>query len=244
MRHKVASIHLIFQALGSFLAYINKLCVMRRTVAYIVIFLTLASCGDKSNSNYIETEIEIGAFTFQFPQDFKLIKEQGIDSYVGKVSNGKIDFQFDYGYYSNSLDKSIAEYLEQDVWKWNALGRYGLLPSGTELSGIAKETALISCQTEDSIKYINFYMFKGDTLSYKLTIPKEILETKIEIDTIDSVVYKYVRKSNYVGLYAKNLRGFNKSINSYLALSIVASDLNKEETEIAYEILRSCKRQK
>jgi hypothetical protein len=217
---------------------------MRRTVAYIVIFLTMVSCGDESKSNHIRTEIEIGDFNFQFPQDFKLIKEQGIDSYVGKVSNGKIKFQFDYGYYSNSLDKTISEYLGQDVWKWNALGQHGLLPSGTELSGIAKETVLIGFQTDDSIKYINLYMFKGDTLSYELTIPKEILETKIEIDTIENVVYKYVRKSNYVGLYAKNLRGFNKSINSYLALSINASNLNEEETEVAYEILRTCKLQK
>ncbi len=220
------------------------LCVMTRIVAYIVIFLTLTSCRDESTSNHIQAEIEIGVFTFQFPQDFKLIKEQGIDSYVGKLSNGKIDFQFDYGYYSNSFDKSITEYIGQDVWKLNALGQYGLLPSGTELSGIAKETVLISCQTKDSIRYINLYEYKGDTLFYELTIPKEILDTKIEMDTIDNVAYKYVRKSNYVGLYAKNLSGFNKSINSYLALSIDASDLSTEETEIAYEILRSCKLQK
>jgi hypothetical protein len=85
-----------------------------------------------------------------------------------------------------------------------------------------------------------FYKYKADTLTYEVNLPKEIREIKIEIDTIDNVAYKLVRKSNYVGLYAKNLNGFNKSINSYLALSIVASELNARETEIACEILRSC----
>lgn len=218
---------------------------MTKIFLHIAIFtLLVCSCSSEKESNAAHNEIEIGEFAFQFPHDFKLLKEKGIDSHVGRISNEKIDFQFDYGYYSNSLDKSISEYLGQDVWKWNALGQHGLLPSGAELSGIAKETALIGFQTDDSIKYINLYMFKGDTLSYEITIPKEILETKIKIDTIDNVVYKYVRKSNYVGLYAKNLRGFKKSINSYLALSIVANGLNKEETKIAYEILRTCKLRK
>lgn len=214
---------------------------MRSKITYIIIFLILVSCGGYSKSNKIDNDIEIGFLIFKFPKDFKLNKEQGIDSNVGKVSNGKIKFQFDYGYYANSLDISISDYLGKEVWKWNVLGQYGLHSSEIELSAIAKEINLISCQTEDSIKYINVYLFKQDTLSYELTIPKEILETKIEIDTIDNVVYKYVRKSNYVGLYAKNLRSFNKSINAYLALSIFADNLNEKDCQLANKILRSCK---
>jgi hypothetical protein len=217
---------------------------MKRTVTYILIFLALVSCEDESKSEHNATKIEIGVFTFQFPQGFKLYTEKGIDSFVGKITNGKIDFQFDYSNYSNSLDKTISEYLEQDVWKWNALGLYGLLPSGTDLSAINKEISLISSQTEDSIRYINLYEFKEDTLSYELSIPKAILDTKFEIDTIDNVLYKYVRKRNYVGLYVKKLNGIHNSNNSIQVLSIVASDLNNKETEIAYKILRSCKLQK
>lgn len=218
---------------------------MTKAILHIAICsLFTFSCSSDKESNVTHSEIEIGKYVFQFPQDFKLIKEKGIDSYVGKISNGKIDFQFDYGYYSNSLDKSIGEYLDQDVWKWNALGKYGLFPPGTELTGIAKETKLIGSQRKDNTKYINFYEYKKDTLTYEITLPKEIREVKIELDTIDNVAYKLVRKRNYVGLYAKNLSEFDKSISSYLALSIVASELSAEETKIAYKILRSCKLQK
>lgn len=202
------------------------------------------SCSSETTSIDSSKHIEIGDFTLQFPNNYKLIKEKGIDSYVGKVSNGKIDFQFDYGYYSNSLEESIFEYLSEDIWSWNALGQHGLLPSGTDLSAIAKEIKLIYSKTEDSIKYTNLYQFKGDTLTYELTIPKELRETKFAIDTVENVVYKFVRKRNYVGLYAKNLGTYNKSINSHLALSIEASDLSEEETEKAFKILRSCKIQK
>lgn len=213
-------------------------------LVYIAIVLTLTSFGDKTVFDDSDNQIEIGVFTFLFPKGFKLIKEQGTDSYAAKISNGKIIFRFDYGYYSNSLDRSIKEYLSQDVWKWNGLGQNDLLPSGTDLLKVAKGVTLIDSQTNDSLNYHNLYLYKGDTIEYELAIPEEIRNTRIEMDTIDDIAYKFVRKSDYVGLYAKDLKSFNKSINSYMALSIDASDLSREETEIAYEILRSCKSRK
>ncbi len=214
---------------------------MTKTVVHIVILSLLAcSCSFEKESNEANNEIEIGEYAFQFPQDYKLIKEKGIDSNVGRVSNEKIDFQFDYGYYSNSLDKSIYEYLSEDVWKWNALGRNNLLPEG-DVTGKAKEIELIYYSTSDSIKYTLLFLYKSDTIKYDLKIPDEMRNVKIEIDTVDYVVYKFVRKYNYVGLYAKNLKSFNNSINSYKALSITSDKLSPEETEKCYEILRSCK---
>tara|TARA_A100000171_G_C2123827_1_gene142329 strand:+ start:930 stop:1739 length:810 start_codon:yes stop_codon:yes gene_type:complete len=50
-------------------------------------------------------KIDLGAFSIETPSEFKYIKEQGIDSYVGLITN-KIDtFYFDYGWYSNELDE-------------------------------------------------------------------------------------------------------------------------------------------
>lgn len=63
-----------------------------KNIVILILFSILFSCNENLNT------IKIGEFTFQFPNDFKLINEQGIDSYNGKVSNGKIRFQFDYGY--------------------------------------------------------------------------------------------------------------------------------------------------
>ena len=214
---------------------------MTKTVLHIAIFTLLAcSCSSKKESKAAKNEIEIGEYVFQFPQDFKLIKEKGIDSHVGRASNEKIDFQFDYGYYSNSLDKSIDEYLTEDVWKWNALRRNNLLPEG-DVTGKTKEMELIDYVTSDSIKYTLLFLYKSDTIKYDLNIPDEMRNVKIEIDTVDHVVYKFVRKEDYVGLYAKNLKSFNNSINSCKSLSITSDKLSHEETEKCYKILRSCK---
>ena len=136
----------------------KTLWVMKKTVLHIAIFSLLAtSCGPNRETIAPNCEIEVGEYSFQFPQDFELIKEKGVDSYVGKISNGEIDFQFDYGYYSNSLDKSIDEYLSDDVWKWNALGRSNLLPEG-DITGIAERTELISYNTSDSIHYTMLFL--------------------------------------------------------------------------------------
>ena len=130
---------------------------MTRTLIHIIIILfILTSCDTKSNVNESKNEIEIGEYIFQFPYDFKLIKEKGIDTYVGKISNGKIDFQFDYGYYSNKLEKSIHEYLSQDVWKWNALGKNDLLPEG-DVTGYTSKMKLLKYETSDSINFKLFY---------------------------------------------------------------------------------------
>ncbi len=217
---------------------------MTKTVLHIAISaLLFSACKSDSPTNNSEGNIEVGNYTFRFPQGYELIKEQGIDSYIGKISNGKIDFQFDYGYYSNSLDKSVDEYLSEDVWKWNALGSNNLLPEG-DVTGIADDTELISFSTFDSIEYKLLFVYKSDTIEYGLKVPEEIRKVKIEIDTIDNVRYKFVRSDDYVGLYAKNLKSFNKSINSYKVLSIIATKLSPEETEKCYEILLSCKLKK
>ena len=55
-------------------------------------------------------------YQFDFPLDFDLIKEQGIDSYVGKIEGDCLTFGFDYGYYSNSFEESPQEYLDKGNW--------------------------------------------------------------------------------------------------------------------------------
>mgnify|MGYP001557377861 CR=1 FL=1 len=57
------------------------------------------SCFDKTAKNVIV----IGTYSFEFPNDFKLIKEKGQDSYVGKIKVESKTFAFDYGYYFNPL---------------------------------------------------------------------------------------------------------------------------------------------
>jgi hypothetical protein len=52
------------------------------------------------------TRLDAGTFSLYAPAGWELHKEQGIDSYVGEVSDGRIVLQFDYGLYSNPLDEA------------------------------------------------------------------------------------------------------------------------------------------
>jgi predicted AlkP superfamily pyrophosphatase or phosphodiesterase len=214
---------------------------MTKTVLHIVIcVLTLTACNSENSAYDNQNWIEIGEYSFKFPNDFELIKEKGIDSYVGKISNGKIDFQFDYGYYSDPLDKSVDEFLSRDVWKLTALGRNNLLPEG-DITGLVEKTELIRYYSSDSINYTLIFQYESDTIQCTVKIPEEIQKLKVDIDTIDNIRYKFVRSYYYVGMNVKNLMSFNKSMNSCKSLSILATKLSPDEIKKCYEILRTCK---
>jgi hypothetical protein len=228
----------------------QNVSVMTKTVIHIAIILITSiitySCNDNSNDSKSLKEIEIGEYSFQFPDDFKLIKENGLDSHVGKVSNGKIEFHFDYGYYSNSSANSKEEYVNKWIWKSNALSQLNYsIGSNINPYEEHKHVSLLRYSKIDSSHVRLILKYKSDTLKYDLELPYEVRLTQVEVDTTNGFVYKLVNskspKDKYVGLYAKNLNKFNKSINSYPALSITAYELAIKETEIALEILRSCK---
>ena len=78
----------------------------------------LASCNTTNDPNNNESKtLAIGKYQFDFPSDYVLVKEQGIDSYVGKIEGDSLTLSFDYGYYSNSFAKSPKEYLDKGNWK-------------------------------------------------------------------------------------------------------------------------------
>lgn len=50
-------------------------------------------------------KIDLGGFKIQTPKDYKFYKMEGIDSYIGGITNQVDTFLFDYGWYSNKLNK-------------------------------------------------------------------------------------------------------------------------------------------
>ncbi|WP_343631678.1 hypothetical protein [Fluviicola sp.] len=216
---------------------------IKTTLQIALLTAVLFSCtsGDETREN--QHKLEIGDYTFSFPKEYKLVKEQGMDSDVGRITNGKISFHFDFGYYSNSLDQSLDEFLSEEVWKWNALGTNHLLSTGN-ITEATKDMRLIRYQTTDSVHYRLFFLHKSDTIHYDLEIPADMRKVKITTDTIDQIYYKFVRSETYAGLYAKDLKSYSKSINSYKSLSILADKLNSREVEECFKILQTCKPKK
>src|SRR5688572_5076506 len=83
----------------------------------ISIVIILFGCGESSKKLDEWKTIEVGNYEFDFPPDFELIKEKGIDSYVGKIKGDSMSFGFDFGYYSNDLGQTTQEYLSHGDWR-------------------------------------------------------------------------------------------------------------------------------
>lgn len=64
-----------------------------------LIALSFISCNKLEYSN-LKT-INIYDYKLEVPSQFQLIEEQGIDSYVGKLSGEGIEIQFDFGMYTS-----------------------------------------------------------------------------------------------------------------------------------------------
>lgn len=75
----------------------------------ISILLILAlSCNTKTNS---WQTLDFGPFKLKAPSDWKILKERGIDSYVGGLTNTHDTLWFDYGAYELNFGEDSATYL-------------------------------------------------------------------------------------------------------------------------------------
>ena len=86
---------------------------MRLRLISILLFLT-ASC--KTNTSEWKT-LDFGVFKLKTPQGWTILKEQGIDSYFGGLTNGKDSLWFDYGWYSVDLsgENSYKQHFAKDT---------------------------------------------------------------------------------------------------------------------------------
>ena len=75
----------------------------------MVCFLVFG-CVHKLEDNW--QTIEIGDYFFDFPNDYKLIKQQGYDSYVGIIKGDSITFNFDFGTTTGNLTSDSEEWIE------------------------------------------------------------------------------------------------------------------------------------
>ena len=76
---------------------------MKQIVLILLIVISLFSC----NSNEKRSK-DFGAFEMILPPGYKKFKLQGIDSYVGGITNGKDSLIFDYGWYSGDLSSAAT----------------------------------------------------------------------------------------------------------------------------------------
>lgn len=213
--------------------------------------LVLSSCGhfEKKHDGQWKT-IEVGDYLFDFPSDFELVSENGIDSYVGKIKGDSMWFSFDFGYYSNSFEQTSNEYLANGTWRMELPNRFmkeGVTYDQTNsprVDLISIRPATIHDSTVGKgCDYVAHCKHAKIEFDYPVFIPNEIKQTNCFIDTIDNLYRKIVAakdpKKGTTGIYLRELNGFNKSINGYLALSMSTNNLTDQQQQLALKIFKS-----
>ncbi|MEM9672884.1 MAG: hypothetical protein AAF992_09840 [Bacteroidota bacterium] len=213
---------------------------------YILVGFVILSCSINTGNNEWKT-IEIGDYQFDFPSDFKLAKERGIDSYVGKIKGDSLWLAFDFGYYSSSFAKTPEELLKEESWRWEAA--YQFMENGVTYDNKnypkIETLSIRPADSQDSsyergVDYIATCIYEDTTFEYPIFIPAETEEVTFKIDTIGNSFRKIViasdPKKGITGIYLRDLDGFNESINSYLALSMSTSNLTETQQELVLKI--------
>jgi hypothetical protein len=83
--------------------------------------LFLSGCTANDEADLENQIITLGKYSFVFPPGYKHIEEEGIDSQVGRITNGKMDFHYDYGYYEIAFGDLPADKYEVTEEEFDSL---------------------------------------------------------------------------------------------------------------------------
>lgn len=217
---------------------------------YFLLFLISSFIGCSDNEK--PRMVTIGEYAFMFPNDFNKVEEQGIDSYVGKVKGDSIVFGFDYGYYSDRLVETEQEYIDNKYWLQNAEYQF-MKPGITYDNDNRPKIELINVRQStngDTSKFKNADLIakcKHDSIvfEYPITLPDKTKQHIIKVDTIQNHLRRIIIAKDpakgLTGIFLMNLNDYNKSMNSYTALSMATSNLTKRQQDSVLKIFSTLK---
>lgn len=198
-------------------------------------------------------KIDLGSFELEAPKAYKYKRIQGIDSYVGQISNGKTTFEFDYGWYSNNKPLTPKEIFEdtKTVLYWDELaaafegkfGRDGLLFKIQE-ELIIKDVwpqgngqFLARLEMDGQHAEIRFEPFvSGYDAEY---FQYEILEMEDEFYYKKIYIPKELKTGKRAGVYIADLKSKKENPYGYNQLAFYTFDMKPNNQKELAEILRT-----
>lgn len=217
----------------------------------LIILILLFGCGTSVHKSEKEWKtIEIGDYLFDCPNDFELVNEKGTDSYVGKIKGDSMWLGFDYGFYADKLELTPQEYLEEGTWKVHLPSRFmkaGITYNQNNAPTVEVLNIRAATKQDSAVgkgcDYIAKCQHDKTVFDYAIYLPQEIKQSNFFIDTFENQFRKIViaknPQSGTTGLYLRDLNGFNKSFNSYLALSMSTSHLTLHQQALALKIFKT-----
>lgn len=229
---------------------------LNKIILFLIGFMVFISCSKNIVSQSKYKQIDAGVFVLNTPSNYKLIKDQGIDSYVGRVTNGNIEFTFDYGWYSNSKPRTYYDYVDkyllrihQDELKETC----GITDSIME--NVSKDFMILDAKRNPnypskSNKEISttIKVGTGNCTIYLLPINPDIsfnyeqynFEEQINGELRSKLFYPK-RDYNDAGIFIENLEEKRENRFNYNKLSFRTNNFNESNSEEIIGILKSIK---
>ena len=217
----------------------------------ILILLIALSLGCDRHNVYRSSEVEgwhkidLKAFELSTPKEYKFTPHQGIDSFVGEISNGQVVISFDYGCYSWPGPRDKVEAIARNA-EYVSLASYSHLhflldltayenDGSVDISKVIRDfqnvqllaysdTVELSVEVKGPVDYYYTFEFQGETYKVPFDFYDDTLTNEeryvFKRDTIDDLLRKtyYDRVPSDTmkyGLYLVDLAEFNESMNAH-----------------------------
>ncbi|WP_316785314.1 hypothetical protein [Pedobacter frigiditerrae] len=216
---------------------------MKKLLTIGILSLFFGCIETEKKSATLWKTIEFGDYIFDFPPDYKLIEENGIDSYVGKIKGNDMYFEFDFGFYSTHFEQTIEEYLKEGNWRASLplqLMKDNITYDDTNMPKV-EIINIRPVNAKDNLRQ-NKYDFIAEckhnkkNFNYPISIPDDIKEQNFRIDTIKNVYRKIVfsndTKNGITGIYLAKIGGAK-------ALALLTSNLTKDQQKTALKIFET-----
>ncbi|MBD3635706.1 MAG: hypothetical protein HUJ25_00055 [Crocinitomicaceae bacterium] len=219
---------------------------------FIAVLLVACSQGSSSENETTseETIIQIGPYQFDFPSEFALVTEKGIDSNVGKIESDSITLRFDYGHYSNKLILSIDEYLSSYSWEMDLHNRFSK-PEDIDYTKSPPEVEIFevreATETDSSFGFLPDYIvtfeYEENKYSEPIFISEENKNHKLRVDTIKNHFRKIVQADNpetgVTGIYLSDYQNVNTNIGTPKSLSMSTTGISRSQQDLLIRVFES-----
>lgn len=197
--------------------------------------------------------ILVGDYAFDFPDDFRLMNLGGMDSYVGAVVGDRLTFSFDYGWYGNSGQITVEEYVFDQRWLPLAQQKFW----HRDPNACIDVWAIRSSSAADSVDllrypYIADCEYEGEAFVFPILAPElddyqRAHPMSYQIDTVDRCMRKIEWSQGdadewFVNIYLKYLPDSERFGRNCNALGMGANGRGAKQKALALQILRSGRR--